>query len=107
MKILYCMVVASLGGALAVIVNFDASAAENRASSGIIMTKPQVHHQRPGQTPTISVKVNYTPMKSAINHSAISGTSMKRPGLTTGTIGGPVKFRAGVINGTDTRSKHF
>jgi len=51
--------------------------------------------------------VNNTPVNSAINHSAISGTSMKRPGLTTSTIGGPVKFRAGVINGTDTRSKHF
>ena len=107
MKILYCMVVASLIGALAVRVNFDASAAENRASSGVIMTKPQVHHQRPRQTPTISVKVNNTPMNSAINHSAISGTSMNRPALTTGTIGGPVKFHAGAINGTDTRSKRF
>lgn len=107
MKILYCMVVASLGSALAVSVNFDASAAENRASSGVIVEKPQVHHERRGQTPATSTKVNIPPVNSTINHSAISGTSLNHPGVTNGTIGGPAKSGGGVINGTNTRYKHF
>lgn len=107
MKILYHVIVAGVVGVLVVSVVFDASAAENRASSAVIVKTPQVHRQSRSQTPAISTKVNNPQVNFTINHSAITGTSLRRPTMATGTIGGAAKTRTGVINGTDIYGTHL
>ena len=44
------------------------------------------------------------PLRPTLNHSIINGSAMGR--LRSGTIGGPTKNLAGVINGTDFRPRH-
>jgi hypothetical protein len=46
------------------------------------------------------------PLSPTLNHSIVNGSAMGRTGLRSGTVGGPTKNLAGVINGTDYRPRH-
>jgi hypothetical protein len=65
------------------------------ANAGTGAGGPQVAPRGAGPTGTTA----------AVNHAAVNGTGLTRPGYGPGVVGGPAKSVAG-INGTTIRSKH-